>query len=65
MTYAGKLPSLKAVKLAVREDLSKAPRLPWDFAVYIFQRAYEIEQGRQAEAARDAKPYYGRNPDRH
>ena len=42
----GLMPSLDAIQQAVREPLSRAPREHKAFAVYIFERAREIDQER-------------------
>lgn len=49
MPYTGRLPTLAAIKQAVREDLTAAPRDHREFAVYIFERARQIDA--QAKAA--------------
>jgi hypothetical protein len=46
MTYSGLLPSNQAIQQAVREPLSGAPRDHKGFAVYIFERARQIDHGR-------------------
>ena len=46
MPYSGLMPSLEAIQQAVREPLSRAPRDHKGFAVYIFERAREIDHER-------------------
>ena len=46
MPYSGLMPSLEAIQQAVREPLSRAPRDHKGFAVYIFERAREIDHQR-------------------
>jgi hypothetical protein len=46
MTYSGLLPTNEAIQQAVREPLSGAPRDHKGFAVYIFERARQIDHGR-------------------
>jgi len=46
MPYTGLLPSIEAIQQAVREPLSRAPREHQAFAVYIFERAREIDHER-------------------
>ena len=46
MPYTGLMPSIDAIQQAVREPLSRAPREHQAFAVYIFERAREIDHGR-------------------
>jgi hypothetical protein len=43
MPYARLLPSMEALQQAVREPLSDAPRDHKGFAIYIFERAREID----------------------
>jgi hypothetical protein len=43
MPYSGLMPSLEAVQQALREPLSKAPSDHNRFAIYIFERAREID----------------------
>jgi hypothetical protein len=43
MPYSGLMPSIEAIQQAVREPLSRAPREHKAFAVYIFERAREID----------------------
>ena len=43
MPYSGLMPSLEAIQQAVREPLSRAPRDHKGFAVYIFERARELD----------------------
>lgn len=43
MPYAALMPSIEAIKQACREDLTGAPREHQAFAVYIFERAREID----------------------
>jgi hypothetical protein len=44
MTYAGLMPSMEAIQQAVREPLSQAPRDYQQFAIYIFERARQIDR---------------------
>lgn len=44
MTYSGLLPSMDAIQQAVREPLSHAPHDYQQFAIYIFERAREIDR---------------------
>jgi len=46
MSYSGLMPSIEAIQQAVREPLSNAPRDHNGFAVYIFERAREIDHER-------------------
>ena len=46
MPYTGLIPSIEAIQQAVREPLSDAPRDHQAFAVYIFERAREIDRER-------------------
>jgi hypothetical protein len=46
MPYSGLVPSIEAIQQAVREPLSRAPREHKAFAVYIFERAREIDHER-------------------
>jgi hypothetical protein len=46
MPYSALMPSLEAIQQAVREPLSRAPREHQAFAVYIFERAREIDHER-------------------
>jgi hypothetical protein len=46
MPYTGLMPSIEAIQQAVREPLSRAPREHQAFAVYIFERAREIDHDR-------------------
>jgi hypothetical protein len=46
MPYSGLMPSIEAIQQAVREPLSNAPRDHNGFAVYIFERAREIDHER-------------------
>ena len=46
MPYSALMPSLAAIQQAVREPLSRAPREHQAFAVYIFERAREIDHER-------------------
>ena len=46
MPYSGLMPSIEAIQQAVREPLSHAPREHKAFAVYIFERAREIDHER-------------------
>jgi hypothetical protein len=46
MPYSGLMPSIEAIQQAVREPLSQAPRDHKAFAVYIFDRAREIDHER-------------------
>ena len=46
MPYTGLMPSMEAIQQAVREPLSQAPRDHQAFAVYIFERAREIDHER-------------------
>ena len=43
MPYSGLMPSMKAIQQALREPLSKAPTDHNRFAIYIFERAREID----------------------
>lgn len=45
MPYSGLLPCIEAIKQACKEPLDLAPRDQKGFAVYIFDRAREIEHG--------------------
>jgi hypothetical protein len=40
------MPSIEAIQQAVREPLSRAPRSHQAFAIYIFERAREIDHER-------------------
>jgi len=51
MTYSGLLPTNEAIQQAVREPLSGAPRDHQGFAVYIFERARQIDHGRALSQA--------------
>jgi len=58
VSYTGLLPSLESIQQAVREPLAKAPRDHNGFAIYIFERAREIDhqkalQKKLAEQARE------------
>jgi len=54
MTYAGLMPSMEAIQQAVREPLSQAPRDYQQFAIYIFERARQIDRDwARAEAQRN------------
>ena len=44
MTYSGLLPSMDAIQQAVSEPLSHAPHDYQQFAIYIFERAREIDR---------------------
>ena len=44
MTYSGLIPSMEAIQQAVREPLSHAPHEYQKFAIYIFERAREIDR---------------------
>jgi hypothetical protein len=44
MTYSGRIPSMEAIQRAVREPLSDAPHDYQKFAIYIFERAREIDR---------------------
>jgi len=46
MPYAGLIPSMEAIQQAVREPLLEAPRDHNAFALYIFERAREIDHER-------------------
>jgi len=46
MPYTGLMPSLEAIQQAVRQPLWQAPRDHQAFAVYIFERAREIDHER-------------------
>ena len=46
MPYTGLIPSIEAIQQAVREPLSQAPRDHQGFAVYIFERARQIDHER-------------------
>ena len=46
MPYSGLMPSIDAIQQAVREPLTRAPREHKAFAVYIFERAREIDHER-------------------
>src|SRR5438045_5233675 len=46
MPYSALMPSLEAIQQAVREPLSRAPREHQAFAIYIFERAREIDHER-------------------
>jgi hypothetical protein len=46
MPYTGLVPSIEAIQQAVREPLSQAPRDHQAFAVYIFERAGQIDRER-------------------
>ena len=46
MPYTGLIPSMEAIQRAVREPLSDAPRDHKAFAVYIFERARQIDRER-------------------
>jgi hypothetical protein len=46
MPYTGLMPSMEAIQQAVREPLSQAPREHKAFAVYIFERARQIDRER-------------------
>ena len=46
MPYTGFMPSTEAIQQAVREPLSDAPRDHQAFAVYIFERARQIDRER-------------------
>jgi hypothetical protein len=46
MPYTGLVPSMEAIQQAVREPLSQAPRDHQAFAVYIFERARQIDRER-------------------
>ena len=46
MPYTGLIPSIEAIQQAVREPLSQAPRDHQAFAVYIFERARQIDHER-------------------
>jgi hypothetical protein len=61
MPYSGLMPSMEAIQQAVREPLSRAPREHKAFAVYIFERAREIDHERTlgkrlAEQGQQIKP---------
>ena len=43
MPYSGLMPSMKAIQQALREPLSQAPTDHNRFAIYIFERAREID----------------------
>jgi hypothetical protein len=43
MPYSGLMPSMEAIQQALREPLSKAPTDHNRFAIYIFERAREID----------------------
>ena len=54
MTYSGLVPSMDAIQQAVREPLSQAPHDYQKFAIYIFERAREIDrQKASVEPAED------------
>ena len=46
MPFTGLMPSMAAIQQAVREPLSQAPREHKAFAVYIFERARQIDRER-------------------
>jgi len=46
MPFTGLMPSMEAIQQAVREPLSQAPREHKAFAVYIFERARQIDRER-------------------
>jgi hypothetical protein len=46
MPYSGLIPSMEAIQQAVREPLLEAPRDHNAFALYIFERAREIDHDR-------------------
>ncbi len=46
MPYSGLMPSLEAIQQAVREPMSRAPYDHQGFAIYIFERAREIDHER-------------------
>jgi hypothetical protein len=46
MPYSGLMPSIEAIQQAVREPLWQAPRGHQEFAIYIFERAREIDLAR-------------------
>ena len=43
MPYSGLMPSIEAIQQALREPLSRAPHDHNGFAIYIFERAREID----------------------
>jgi hypothetical protein len=58
MPYSALMPSLEAIQQAVREPLSQAPRDHQAFAVYIFERARQIDHERalaKGPAAHDSQ----------
>jgi hypothetical protein len=44
MPYSGLVPSIEAIQQAVREPLVDAPHDYQKFAIYIFERAREIDR---------------------
>jgi len=46
MPYSGLMPSMEAIQQAVREPLLQAPHDYREFALYIFERAREIDHER-------------------
>jgi hypothetical protein len=46
MRYSGLMPTMEAIQQAVREPLSPAPRNHQAFAVYIFERARQLDRER-------------------
>ena len=46
MSYSGLMPSMEAIQQAVREPLLQAPHDYREFALYIFERAREIDHER-------------------
>ena len=46
MQYSGLMPSMEAIQQALREPLSAAPNDHNRFAIYIFERAREIDHKR-------------------
>lgn len=43
MPYSGLMPTIEAIQQAAREPMSSAPREHREFALYIFERAREID----------------------
>jgi hypothetical protein len=58
MTYSGLIPSMEAIQQAVREPLFQAPQDYQQFAIYIFERARQIDRDK-ARTKAQPNPLYG------
>ena len=60
MPYSGVMPTMEAIQQAVREPLSRAPHDHNGFAIYIFERAREIDHERALAKTLAAQTGHGR-----